>query len=66
MMRSTKCLDLNYFELHLDTFFRRNNFSKRLSKIFGVLDREPLVTLGYEVIKVFSFQLFRIIFVPSC
>ena len=48
-MTSSKCLDLDCFELFSCSFFRRKYYSKRLKNIFYEFDSEPMVTLEYKI-----------------
>ena len=49
MMTSSKCLDLNCFELFSCIFFRKKYNSKRPKNFIHEFDREPIVTLGYTM-----------------
>ena len=53
-MSSSKCLDLDYFELFSSILFSRKYFSKRLKNIFDEFDNELIVTLGYKIMMMSS------------
>ena len=54
MMMSSKCLDLDCFELFSCVFFGGKYNSKRLKNIFHKFDSEPIVTVGYKSVMISS------------
>ena len=54
MMISSKCLDLDYFDLISCILFGSKYYSNRLKIIFDEFDSEPIVTLGYKIMMTSS------------
>ena len=65
MMTSSKCLDLDCFDLFSCILFRSKYYSKRSKNIFDEFDREPIVTLGYTIMmtssKCLDFNFFELL-----
>ena len=54
MMTSSKCADLDCFELFSYILFRSKYYSRRLKNVFEEFESEPIVTVGYKTMMTSS------------
>ena len=54
MVTSSKCADLDCFELFSCILFRCKYYSKRLKNFFEEFESEPIVTAGYKTMMTSS------------